>query len=227
VARPTTRRSLAAAIAAAAGALAAPAGAGAAVLQPLNDQCFKPGDSVRIQGDGFTAGAMVTVRVTEGPVAQKVADPTGRVVVRVAAPPVTGDAVAPRSFTVTATDGSNPDNVAPAISMFVTRTRPASNAPVEGNPNAATTWEFANFRPGRWIYGHFRFKGTTQRTVRFGRAGDPPCGQLRVRARRVPVPRLHAGRWRLQIDQRKAYSIRTKPRFVVKFSLMRSPRLGG
>jgi hypothetical protein len=111
--------------------------------------------------------------------------------------------------------------------MFVTRTRPASNAPVEGNPNAVTTWEFANFKPGRWIYGHFRFKGTTQRTIRFGRAGEAPCGQLSVRARRVPVPRLHAGRWRLQIDQRKRYSIKTKPRFVVKFSLMRRPRPGG
>ena len=220
-----TRTSLAAAIAAAAGALAMPAAAQAAVLEPLNDQCFKPGESVRIQGDGFAAGAMVTVSVTEGPVRQKVADATGRVVVRVPAPSVTGPAVAPRSFTVTATDSAG--NVASAISMFVTRTRPASNAPVQGNPNAVTTWEFANFRPGRWIYGHFRFKGTTQRTVRFGRAGAAPCGQLRVRARRVPVPRLHAGRWRLQIDQRKAYSIRTKPRYVVEFSLTRSPRPGG
>jgi tRNA U34 2-thiouridine synthase MnmA/TrmU len=41
------------------------------------------------------------------------------------------------------------------------------------------------------------------------------------------VSRLHAGRWRLQIDQRKRYSIKTKPRFVVKFSLMRSPRPSG
>jgi hypothetical protein len=221
-----TRRSLAAAIGGVAGMVALPAGvAQAAVLQPLNDQCFKPGDSVRIQGDGFMAGATVTVRVTEGPMTQKVADPTGRVVVRVIAPRVTGPAVAPRSFTVTASDSAG--NVASAISMFVTRTRPASNAPVEGNPNAVTTWEFANFKPGRWIYGHFRFKGTTQRTVRFGRAGNAPCGQLRVRARRIPVPRLHAGRWRLQIDQRKRYSIKTKPRFVVKFSLMRNPRPGG
>jgi hypothetical protein len=225
VGRPTTRTSLAAAIAAAASALAIPAAAQAAVLHPLNDRCFKPNDSVRIQGDGFVPGSTVTVTVTEGPVAQKVADATGTVVVRVPAPRVTGSAVAPRSFTVTATDSAG--NTASAVSMFVTRTRPASNAPVEGNPNAVTTWEFANFKPGRWIYGHFRFKGTTQRTIRFGRAGEAPCGQLSVRARRVPVPRLHAGRWRLQIDQRKRYSIKTKPRFVVKFSLMRSPRLGG
>ena len=169
----------------------------------------------------------MTIAVSEGRGATILADANGRIRTSVRAPAATGGAVAPRSFTVTATDGGNPGNMAPAISMFVTRTRPASNAPVEGNPNAVTTWEFANFKPGRWIYGHFRFKGTTQRTVRFGRAGDAPCGQLRVRARRVPVPRLHAGRWRLQIDQRKAYSIRTKPRFVVKFSLMRSPRLGG
>jgi hypothetical protein len=203
-----------------------PAGvAQAAVLEPLNTQCFMGGETVTVQGSGFAAGATVTVQVSEGETEQAVADPTGSISVRVKAPRVTSPPVAPRSFTVTATDSAG--NFASAISMFVTRTRPASNAPVEGNPNAVTTWEFANFKPGRWIYGHFRFKGTTQRTVRFGRAGDAPCGQLRVRARRVPVPRLHAGRWRLQIDQRKAYSIRTKPRFVVKFSMMRSPRPGG
>ena len=208
--------------------VAVPAGvARAAVIEDLDDQCFVGGDTVPIDGNGFTASAQVTIAVSEGLGGTTTADAAGRIHTFVRAPAATGNAVAPRSFTVTATDGSNPGNVAPAISMFVTRTRPASNAPVEGNPNAATTWEFANFEPGRWIYGHFRFKGTTQRTVRFGRAGDAPCGQLRVRARRVPVPRLHAGRWRLQIDQRKAYSIRTQPRFVVKFSLMRSPRPGG
>jgi hypothetical protein len=207
---------------------AVPAGvAQAAVIKDLDNQCFIGGDTVPIEGSGFTAFAQVTITVSEGRSVITTADSAGQIRTSVKAPAATGDAVAPRSFTVTATDGSNPGNVVPAISMFVTRTRPASNAPVEGNPNAVTTWEFANFKPGRWIYGHFRFKGTTQRTIRFGRAGEAPCGQLSVRARRVPVPRLHAGRWRLQIDQRKRYSIKTKPRFVVKFSLMRSPRLGG
>jgi hypothetical protein len=207
---------------------AVPAGvAQAAVIKDLDNQCFIGGDTVPIEGSGFTAFAQVTITVSEGRGVITTANSAGQIRTSVKAPAATGDAVAPRSFTVTATDGSNPGNVVPAISMFVTRTRPASNAPVEGNPNAVTTWEFANFKPGRWIYGHFRFKGTTQRTIRFGRAGEAPCGQLSVRARRVPVPRLHAGRWRLQIDQRKRYSIKTKPRFVVKFSLMRSPRLGG
>jgi hypothetical protein len=207
---------------------AVPAGvAQAAVIKDLDNQCFIGGDTVPIEGSGFTAFAQVTITVNQGRSVITTADSAGQIRTSVKAPAATGDAVAPRSFTVTATDGSNPGNVVPAISMFVTRTRPASNAPVEGNPNAVTTWEFANFKPGRWIYGHFRFKGTTQRTIRFGRAGEAPCGQLSVRARRVPVPRLHAGRWRLQIDQRKRYSIKTKPRFVVKFSLMRRPRPGG
>jgi hypothetical protein len=207
---------------------AVPAGvAQAAVIKDLDNQCFIGGDTVPIEGSGFTAFAQVTITVSEGRGVITTANSAGQIRTSVKAPAATGDAVAPRSFTVTATDGSNPGNVVPAISMFVTRTRPASNAPVEGNPNAVTTWEFANFKPGRWIYGHFRFKGTTQRTIRFGRAGEAPCGQLSVRARRVPVPRLHAGRWRLQIDQRKRYSIKTKPRFVVKFSLMRRPRPGG
>jgi hypothetical protein len=222
-----TRTSLAAAIAAAAaGSLLAAGVAQAAALKSLSDQCFAGGDQVMIEGSGFTAYAPVTIQVDEGSAVTKPADVAGRVRATVQAPRFTSRSVAPRSFTVTATDGADPANVAPAISMFVTRTRPASNAPVAGNPTAVTTWEFANFKPGRWIYGHFRFKGRTQRTLRFGRAGPEPCGQLRVRARRVPVPRLHAGRWRLQIDQTRRYSRKTSPRFVVKFSLMRSPRLG-
>jgi len=214
-------------MAAAGAGLVLPAGAKAAQLQELKDQCFKAGETVTIRGDGFTANAPVTVQVSGGETTQTTAGPTGAIAVDVQAPRFTTPPVAPRSFTVTASYGLDPGNVADAISLFVTRSRPASNAPVEGDPNAVTTWQFANFKPGRWIYGHFRFKGTTQRTVRFGRAGAAPCGQLSVRARRVPVPRLHAGSWRLQIDQRKAYSIKTKPRYVVEFSLMRSPRLGG
>ncbi|HEV8153861.1 MAG TPA: hypothetical protein VGP78_13060, partial [Solirubrobacteraceae bacterium] len=187
--RPTTRTSLAAAIAAAVAMAAVPAGvAQAAVIKDLDNQCFIGGDTVPIEGSGFTAFAQVTITVNQGRSVITTADSAGQIRTSVKAPAATGDAVAPRSFTVTATDGSNPGNVVPAISMFVTRTRPASNAPVEGNPNAVTTWEFANFKPGRWIYGHFRFKGTTQRTIRFGRAGEAPCGLLSVRARRVPVP---------------------------------------
>lgn len=220
-----TRTSPATAIAAAVAMFAVPAGvAHAAKLEDL-DQCYVGGDTVTVQGSGFAPNSTVTVQVTDGPSAKGPVSPTGTISVDLNAPDITSPPVAPRSFTVTASDDAG--SIASAVSMFVTRTRPASNAPVQGNPNAATIWEFANFKPGRWIYGHFRFKGTTQRTVRFGRAGPAPCGQLRVRARRVPVPRLHAGRWRLQIDQRKAYSRRTEPRFVVKFSLMRSPRLGG
>jgi hypothetical protein len=38
---------------------------------------------------------------------------------------------------------------------------------------------------------------------------------------------LRAGRWTLQIDQARRYLRTRKPRYVVEFSIMRSPRLGG
>jgi len=112
--------------------------------------------------------------------------------------------------------------------MFVARTLPVSNAPVTGNPTAVVTWQFAGFDPQKVIYGHFRYKGRTIRTVRFGRANDDWCPWLSTRARRIPVPtsRLRAGRWRLQLDHRRRYNAKVKPRYVVTFSIMRSPRLG-
>src|SRR5512132_2002026 len=114
--------------------VAVPAGvAQAAKIEDLDDKCFVGGDTVAIEGNGFTAFAQVTITVSEGRGVTTTADSAGRIRTTVKAPAATGDAVAPRSFNVTATDGSNPANVAPTISMFVTRTRPASNAPVEGN----------------------------------------------------------------------------------------------
>jgi hypothetical protein len=222
-ARAPRRVAIAAAVTAA--GLTVPAGvADAARLTPLS-QCYAEGDRVPLGGSGFTADARVRIHVQHGDTYEPRANGAGVILTWVKAPKVGADTVRPRSFTVTATDSVDPAGVA-AVSMFVTKTLPVSNAPVSGNPTAVTTWQFAGFTPRRTIYGHFRLKGRTVRTVRFGRASDRPCGYLRVRARRVPVPRLRAGRWRLQIDERRRYNQRVTPRYVVTFSILRSPRLG-
>jgi len=222
-----TSRRAAIVLVAVAGGLTLPAGAAhAAALEPL-EQCVGAGKKVSITGSGFTRNAPVTVAVQDGEQYTHNASPEGMIELDVEAPPLAGNTLR-RSFSVTAQDTTDP-TARSTVSMFVARTLPVSNAPVTGNPTAVVTWQFAGFDPQKVIYGHFRYKGRTIRTVRFGRANDDWCPWLSTRARRIPVPtsRLRAGRWRLQIDHRRRYSAKVKPRYVVTFSLMRSPRLGG
>ena len=226
--RARASRCAAATAAAAAAGLTLPAGIAHAAQLTALTECYATGETVPISGSGFTPDAPVTVRVQDGLTHVVPATAGGRLLVNVKAPRVDAGMVRPRSFTVTAEDSVDPAAVS-TVSMFVTRTRPISNAPVTGTPTAATTWQFAGFDERRMIYGHFRLRGRTVRTVRFGRATAQPCGYLRVRARRVPVPvsRLRAGRWRLQLDHQRRYDSNIRPRYVVTFSILRSPRLGG
>ena len=99
-----------------------------------------------------------------------------------------------------------------------------TNAPIAGDSTELTTWRFAGFPPDEVLYGHFRHRGVTRRTYRFGKVNAlGPCGTLDVRAPRLPVPvaRLRSGLWRLQLDTRSRYRDSTRPRTIVKFQVFR------
>lgn len=195
-------------------ALAAPAAADAASIG-AQGTCFVSGQPVPIAGSGFTPGGFTSLSGDAFGNAQ--ADAAGNFSAPVSAPIVS--TIAPRTVTVTATDGSNRANTA-ATQFPVVRDVLVSNAPVSGRPRQRTTWRFAGFAPGRPIYGHFRFKGRTQRNYRFGVA-VAPCGTLVVRAARVPVQTLRSGRWVLQVDQHRTYR-RSGARRVFRFQLFRT-----
>jgi hypothetical protein len=198
-------------------ALAAPAAADAATIA-TQGACFFTGRPVPLTGGAFTSGAVVTIGGGVAGTAQ--ADPAGNFAAPLQAPAVS--TIAPRTVTVTATDGANAANTA-TTTFRVVREPLSTNAPVSGRPRQTTTWRFAGFPTGQPIYGHYRVGGRTLANFRFGRA-QGPCGTLTVRARRVPVAasRLRTGVWRLQLDNRRAYGRTTTPRRVVRFRIFRA-----
>jgi hypothetical protein len=200
-----------------AAALALPGAADAATLA-AQGACFFSGQPVPLAGGAFTPGAIVTIGGGVTGTAQ--ADPAGSFTAPVQAPTVR--TIAPRTVTVTATDGANAANTASAR-FPVVREPLTTNAPVGGRPRQVATWRFAGFPRGEPIYGHYRIGGRTLANFRFGRA-QGPCGTLTVRARRVPVSagRLRTGVWRLQLDNRPTYSRTTSPRRVVRFRIFRA-----
>jgi hypothetical protein len=182
---------------------------------------------VTVVGSDFSPlqPALVVVQDARTAARRIQADSRGAFFATFLVPRLSGRSIGPRTFTVVGIDINPQNRVQPA--SFDVAARPlASNVPVDGRPKAAATWQFAGFEPNSWIYGHFRFRGTTQRNYRFGRASGDTCGSLSVRAPRIPVRVAHRGRWRLQIDGRPTYRRKTMPRLVVDFTILRPPRLG-
>jgi hypothetical protein len=205
-----------AAAVAVAGALAAPAAAHASGIA-VQGACFVTGGPVSITGFGFTPGAPVSIG--GGAFGSTVADASGNIAATVSAPVVS--TVAPRTISISATDGANPANVAGATFPVIRRIF-NTNAPLNGRPRQKTTWRFAGFPPGTAIYGHYRFHGRTMKNYRFGKPTGP-CGTLSVRARRMPLPssRIRRGTWTLQLDQRRHYR-RSGARRVIRFRIIRT-----
>jgi hypothetical protein len=202
-------------------ALAPAAGAHASMLDLGASRCYVAGEPVTVAGTGFTGGA--TVSLGGGVTGSGVADSAGRVAIITKAPSVTG--VGPRTVSVDATDGANPANTAPAVTFRAVPELLFGNyaQAINGRPRQRTTWRFAGFQQNRPIYGHFRLRGKTRRTYRFGLARGV-CGTLAARARRVPVRVVRPGVWALQVDQSPRYSRRTEPRRVLTFRISRTFR---
>jgi hypothetical protein len=199
-----------------AGALAVPASAHASSIS-VPGTCFQSGQPVAVAGSGFTPNGSVTI---DGDASGSGApDATGAFTTQVTAPAV--GTIAPRATTINAHDAANPANGGTATFQVVKDVF-VSNVPITGRPSQITTWRFAGFQPGQPIYGHFRLKGTTRRTYRFGVARDA-CGTLVVRAPRVPLRKVLAGTWTLQLDQSRTYSAAT-PHRSFRFRIYRTSK---
>ena len=203
-------------------ALFVPASAQAAVLS-VTERCYRSGDEVIVNGSQFTPNHPASISIAGQPQPAVLVDATGRFETRFSVPPFRGGSLGPQTFTVSAID-SNAQNTADPISVWAVKRMLATNAPIAGDSSELTTWRFAGFRPHAILYGHFRHRGVTRRTYRFGPVRElGPCGALSVRAPRLPVPvsRLRPGQWQLQLDHRKRYRESTRPRTIVKFQVYR------
>jgi hypothetical protein len=195
-----------------------------AAMLTVDERCYRGGDAVQVRGAQFTPNTTAGVRIAgreETTLVPVGADGTFSAEVQV--PRFRGAALGPRTSTVSATS-SEPRNTANPISVWAVRRLLATNAPIAGDSAELTTWRFAGFTPRQVLYGHFRHRGVTRRTYRFGPVRAlGPCGALSVRAPRLPVPvsRLRPGHWRLQLDHRERYRESTRPRTIVKFQVFR------
>ncbi len=167
-----------------------------------------------VSGAGFTPNAPVTINGDA--FGSATADATGSFLSQVPAPSVSQ--IAPKTVTLNATDTLNPANVG-TVAIPVVRDLFLTNAPLNGKPKSTTTWRFAGFVPGKPVYGHFRYKGKTQRNYKFGTATGP-CGTLVTMARRLPA-KSHPGKWTLQLDQQKTYSKALQLKTVISFTITR------
>ena len=197
-----------AAAALAAGALLASAGsAAAAQLQPAR-ACYASGETIKLAGSGFTPNVTVSV---SGAKASPTTDNDGRFALDARAAKVRG--LYPRATTFRAVDA---DGLMAQIDVPIVSSAFATNGPLAGRPRAPATWRFAGFfTTGRPIFGHFRTRGRTVRTYRFGLA-QGPCGTLVVQAPHLPVRRPRPGRWRLKLDQRPDFRARA-PGQIIRF----------
>ena len=195
--------------------VAVPASARAARLA-VSNACPVSGTKVGLAGSGFTPGA--TVRFGEDVSGRAVADAAGNIHATFTAAHVA--TLSPRRLRVTAHEAAHP-RIAAGARFRVIRDVLLTNAPLQGAPRGKTTWVFVGFPARSPIYGHYRYRGRTVKNYRFGKPTGP-CGTLTVRARRVPVPasRLHAGRWTIQLDQRRRYRTRG-PKRIIPFRVFR------
>jgi hypothetical protein len=200
---------------AAGGALAAPATADAAQVT-VRERCYVAGRPVPVSGIGFTPGARVSL--TGDVSGSVVADSLGAFEAQVPAP--ANPTLRPRRFSVGATEEGDGAVSAPPVRFPVVREILAGNyaSAISGPPGERTTWRFAGFTAGRPIFGHFRYRGRTVRTYRFGVARGV-CGTLTTRAPRVPVT-ARRGRWQLQMDQARRFDPATEPRRLIVFRIL-------
>jgi hypothetical protein len=195
-----------------------------AAMLAVDERCYRGGQEVKVRGSQFTPNTTAGVRIAgqAQPTLVQVG-PAGTFTADLRVPRFRGASLGPQTFTVSAIS-SSPGNTADPISVWAVRRMLATNAPIAGDASELTTWRFAGFKPNEVLYGHFRHRGVTRRTHRFGSVRElGPCGALSVRAPRLPVPvsRLRPGTWRLQLDHRKHYRESTRPRTIVTFEVFR------
>jgi hypothetical protein len=223
---PHARRILTSAVAAAAVlGFAAPAYAATVTTLPcvvsVNSASLK---NMPIGGSGFTPGALVTVRYvsTQNPtptyLTSATADPSGNIAVATYPATFNKFDTQQQSFTLVATDGTNPAIAATASFQQVRlgyRTNPATGKPTR---NALHT--VRGFPPGKKTYLHFRFGGKTKRNVLLGTTSSP-CGVVSKRMRLLPA-QSHPGTWTVYVDQEKAYHKGTPAQLKYKFVISRT-----
>lgn len=196
-----SRAALSAAFAAA--LAAAPASADAAILAP-DRACYGPGESILLEGTGFTPNADVTLRSEGFRLATLGSDPDGAFTVRVEVPTFLGDA----DLRFSARDGV--DRLLTGQTAVRTTSVGVEVFPAGGLPWRPRRIVARGFMDVPAVYAHIRRRGSRHaRNVFLGRPRGA-CGTLSVR-KRLFGRGIRPGAYRLQFDANPRYLAGIEP----------------
>jgi hypothetical protein len=206
------------------GLLVVPAAARAGAVA-TDMPCYVEGQPGSATLTGFTPGADVEVRGDQIYAAGRT-DAAGALTLPFTAPLRATDQPGSDRVVLTVKELTGPAPQPPVTAAFRVTTLSFATTGGTRSPKAMRTWTFSGFRPGKPVYGHFRFGGRTRANHRFGVA-TAPCGELRRRAPAFPIRGpVSPGTWRVQVDQRPTYARTTSPRLAttVKIFTRFAPR---
>lgn len=219
---PVVRRALAV-LPVAAVAMAA-SSAQAAEVKTLPCVSYVAGQqTMPIVAAGFTPGAFATfyTNTTATPAPRILTsgrlDAVGAFQTATLPPPFTKFNGNLETFNLIAEDKTNPAAPIIAAMPFQVVRFGMTRSPNPKRPRQRVTYTARGFTPGQRVYAHFRYKGTTRRTVSLGVAKGP-CGITSRKMRALPA-KVRYGSWRAYIDQSRRFSVSTRPQWVDRFTV--------
>jgi hypothetical protein len=163
-------------------------------------------ETIAVRGEGFTQESVVEVLFDGVAMGSALTGSIGEFELRLPAP---FQRVGQRPLTVTVRDAA----------QEVVKTTRVTNLAMSVKPRNATPAKRVRMRGrgftlGLPVFAHYLYGGELQRTVRLARRSTGPCGTFDLRRRLLPIENARAGRWVMQVDQRRAYSPEPNPVWV-------------
>jgi hypothetical protein len=199
-------------LAAATGVAHAQAGVSITPVKP----CYVNGDQVTAALSGFTPGGSATVLLDKQNLGSVPIDAAGAFT----APLTLGGFRGVKPHTLTATDTTNP--ALTATFGFRGAAHEVTVRPKKARAGKRLRLRGSGFAVGAPVYMHVRNHGL-KTDKRVARAARGPCGTFRARTRVVPSD-ADSGRYRVQFDNKRRFSKRTKPKLVGSMTVTRRAR---
>jgi hypothetical protein len=207
------RRYAAAFTVATAGLAATAASAQAATIALGTKPCQLSGSKVNMLGGGYTPNGLVDIAVDGRSLGQLQTDPAGSLAGRI----TLGRLKGVKTHSVVATDTANP--ALTASTTFVGTTRQVTVKPKRARAGKKLRLKGYGFLKAGKAYMHVRGNGYSADA----KVGNPkgPCGTWSGRRHIVPSF-ASSGVYKVQFDQKKRYSPKTKPRVRGRMTVTRT-----
>jgi hypothetical protein len=163
-------------------------------------------EQIVISGTGFTQVSTVDVLVDGVLVGGAPTGSIGEFEFRL---PVPFQLKGERQLVVTVRDAVTQVDKVTRVTNLAMRVRPRNST-----PGGRVRFRGRGFTQPAPVFAHYVFGGKEQKTVRLARRSTSPCGTFNVRRRLLPVADARAGRWTMQVDQKRAYSPEPDPVWV-------------